>query len=266
MRLLVPLLGLLLIGFCVQSTFMEWTAAMARTTPVDCHFFTDQPLEEWITLSGCNVVFEDAVLSDGADVFERYADRREGLSRSLHDTQPVWTTIYAPIAPRIKPVEAPGHAVRAVIAITDHDALDFVNSLERAPTQREREHLLERPRQLDRLSHPPLLAGKASRLPVGERVQRVLGAISAPTLTVLEPGTVPPAAVSGLAFFAGAFGLFMVLMGVRTINHRSRSVVDDAQVINTSDVRVEVGELAALREEERLAKQQQRPGGDPPTG
>jgi hypothetical protein len=178
----------------------------------------------------------------------------------------VWTTIYAPITPRLKPAEAPGRLVRAVIAITDHDALDFVNSLERAPTQREREHLLERPRQLDRLSHPPLLAGKASHLPAGARVQRVLGTISAPTLTVLEPHAVPPAAVSGLAFFAGAFGLFMVLMGVRTINQRSRSVVDDAQVINTSDVRVEVGELAALREEERLAKNQQRPGGDPPTG
>ncbi len=258
MRVLLPLLGLVLIGFCVESTVVEYASARTRASPIPCGVFVDQPMEEWVTLAGCNLDFEDAVLSDGAELYERYSDRRQGLSHSLKVDEPTWKVIYAPMSNRYPKQGEPGHAVRAVAAITDRDALAYVNAVERAKTQRDRDRLLEKSRELDRLVAVPQLVGHGEKCPEAERVQRVLGSLSAPTLVVLKPGSVPEPAVSGLAFFSGAFGLFMMLMGVRQINRRAQSAVDEVQVVNTSDVRVEVGELAALREEERLARLQQK--------
>lgn len=232
----IAIMGLLLVGACVAASVVALGSGGAASRSLDCGQFVAAPNEGWVRLEGCVLDFGAALLVDGAGRFERLDDRLEGLWRQLPEGEVRWAQVLVPVQPR----EQRAQPVRLVVALTDADLLAWVNALEQTSGQA-RAQVLRRRAVVDRLTAPGQLIVQVTREAGGEAVQRFL----------LHPGTPPQAEVPGWAVLLGGLGAAALLWALARRGAPVSRSAPGAPPIDLSGVKVELGELEALRSEER---------------
>ena len=257
MRVIVSgLIGLLLVGFCLVSGGIAFFLKPDAALQGPCQSFLAHPKERWVKLSGCRLQVDDLLVSN-ADAVERFADRAEGVSRTLYAQPPQWTHAWAPVTTG-SPDDR--RAVRAVYRLADADVLKWVNAIERAD-EAQRKRLLQNQQVLLRVALPGLLVGHAVRSPEAEVLQEALGTSAQPGLLAIEPGTPPPVEVPGPAVAAGIAGALLLLWTLTRLFRRP-TVADaaaDAAPVDVSGVKLSLGELDAMRQEERARAKREPP-------
>ncbi len=249
-------LGLSGVGFCLFSTFVAFAINQVWKAPLQCDTFIEHPVEDWVTLVGCRLDFDEAVLIDGENV-ERLADRKIGLAHSLQPAGFEWKTIMVP-------VKSPHNLIRpsrVVWPITDGDALAWVNAIERSATEEERKRLGTQTKVIDRLATPARMTGRGERGAKADQVQRVLGREGMAGLLVLQPGVIPPPQVPAAGFFLGVLGAIAFGFGVKGFGQRKplgASAGAELTNADVSGVKVEIGELEALRREEAQERRRRK--------
>jgi hypothetical protein len=249
-------IGLSGLGFSLLSIFAAVGAHRVRQAPVECDSFIARPAEAWVTLVGCRLDFDDAVLMDGTNV-ERLSDRKVGIAHSVQPRGFEWTTM-------VVPVKAPNALIRpsrVVTPITDVDVLAWVNAIERATTVEERERLSSQTKLIDRLASPTRITGHGERGPLADAVQRVLGREGMAGLVVLRPAEIPGVEVPDLGILTGVLGLIAIAIAIAGLG-RARalgsSIEADLTNADVSGVKLEIGELEALRREQERERRQRR--------
>jgi hypothetical protein len=255
--LLGAIVGLVLVGFCAMSGGL---AVVLRPQPVvdgPCTAYLERPKERWVRLTGCRLQIDELLVANEEGV-ERFADRARGLSRALHATTPVWTRVYAPVATGNPDDRRP---VRVVYRLTDGDVLTWVNAVERAEDA-QKKRLLDDQRVLLRVSAPGLLMGQARRPLEAEALQAALGTQAQAGLLVIEPGAPPTFEWPWLALVVGFAGMLGVVWSLGQLLRRPHASDPAAELtrVDVSDVKLSLGELAALKEEEA---QRKKTGGGP---
>jgi hypothetical protein len=251
------LIGLTLIGFCLLGGGLAVVFRPEATLEGPCRAFLDRPKERWVKLSGCRLQIDELLVAND-DAVERFADRAEGVSRTLYATPPVWTHAWAPLTTG-NPDDH--RAVRAVVRLVDGDVLKWVNAVERAD-EAQRKRLLENQSVLLRVAMPGLLIGQATRPPEAELLQTALGTTAQAGLLVIEPGPPPPPELPGPALAAGLLGFGVLLWTLSRLVVRRPHAADaaaDVTAVDVSGVKLSLGELEEVRREEAEARKARRP-------
>jgi hypothetical protein len=250
------LIGLMLVGFCLLGGGLAVVLRPEGTLEGPCRSFLDRPKERWVKLSGCRLQIDELLVAND-DAVERFADRAEGVSRTLYATPPVWTHAWAPLS-----TGSPDdhRAVRAVVRLVDADVLKWVNAVERAD-EAQRKRLLENQAVLLRVAMPGLLMGHASRPPEADLLQAALGTTAQAGLLVIEPGPPPPVEWPVPALLAGFVGFAVLLLTLARLVRRTPAEAAAADVtgIDVSDVKLSIGELEEVRREQAEARKTKRP-------
>ncbi|MEW5738282.1 MAG: hypothetical protein AB1938_05115 [Myxococcota bacterium] len=257
--ILGAVIGLMLVGFCFLGGGL---AVLIRRDPVvtgACTQYLDRPKEHWVKLSGCRLQIDDLLVANAEGV-ERFADRAEGLSRVLHSTTPVWTAVYAPVATGNPDDRRP---VRVVYRLADADVLKWINAVERAD-EAHKKRMLDDQKILLRVASPGLLMGEARRVPEAEVLQAALGTQAQAGLLIIEPGTPPTPEWPWLALLAGLAGGAVLLWSLLRVFQRPHSTDPAAELtkVDVSDVKLSLGELDAMRQEEAEARKAGRTKGE----
>jgi hypothetical protein len=189
------------------------------------------------------------VLESEAGDFETLDHRRKGLSSKPFASPPRWVRAWAPVRAE------PGHAgvVRVAWRVESTDLLRWVNTFDRAE-EREKERMWSDPVLLRRMGRPSLLQGRAERAPPGF-VLDVFGTTAVSALILVVPGTPPKPSVAG-PLVGAVLVLVIAFVAVRLTRKPELSAAAEAELanVNLADVKVELGALEQLREEERAAR------------
>lgn len=249
-------IGLLLVGFCFLGGGL---AVVLRPEPVEdgpCAKYLERPKQRWVKLSGCRLQIDELLVAN-ADAVERFADRTEGLSRTLYTSAPVWTHVYAPVATGDPDDRRP---VRVVFRLADADILKWINAVERAD-EAQKKKLLDNQALLLRVATPGLLTGQATRGPNAEALQETLGTQAQAGLLVIEPGTPPAPELPWPAALAGLSGGAVLLASLIRLLQKSPPSDPAAELtrLDVSDVKLSLGELDAMRQEEAEARHKKEP-------
>jgi hypothetical protein len=202
----------------------------------------------WIKLTGCVLDTERMVLESDAGDFEPFSNRVKGMSSKLYATTPTWVAAWAPMrAPGTPPV------TRVLYRLSTPDLMKWLNAFERGD-EAQRAKWMENPVQLRRVETPGLLSGQVKK-PENPGVRMAFGTSATNSLLVMIPGTWPGPELPVLGVIAGLLGLFGAAFAFRSATRSPR--LDDAtaeqlaHTMSTADVKLEIGELEALRREER---------------
>jgi hypothetical protein len=206
-----------------------------------------------VTLEGCTLDFDGALLRGSKGESERLADRKEGVSRKLYNDAPIWNSLLVPVktpANRAKPA-------RLLFVLTDRELLAWVNAFERASLDT-RAKIVRTTTYLDRLTTPGTLVGQVVRDSEAEGLQRALGREAAPGVMVLRPGVPPGLELSPVILGSGVLGAALLILALgRFTGHspvRAATAYEDVTQVSSHGVKLEIGGLEALREEERKKK------------
>ena len=236
------LIGVVLVGSCGVLSAHEYTVARARQVPQNCEDFAAHPIPGWVTLDGCQLDFDGALVGD-EEGYERLFDRVDGISRTLHDAPPTWREVLVPLSSATQQGPA-----RVVVAIADPDVLGWLNGLERASDSERARQLkgrmvIQRWRNIARL--------QAEGVKDHGELQRVVGRAGVPGMILLRRGVVPPAAVPPEAMAFGLAGLGALLWAWIARGRRRGFAAGNEN--DVSDVKLKLGELEALRRQEGKA-------------
>ena len=168
---------------------------------------------------------------------------------------PHWVALWIPVRTQ----GSGAGLVRAVYRLESNDTLKWVNTLESAH-EREKERMWADPMPIRRLSSPGVLSGHAEK-PSSEALQKAYGSAASATLLAILQGAPPPQSAPTLGLLAGLLGLMVLGFFFRSVG-RSPLLAEataEQQItqVNVSDVKLEIGALEELRDEER--RQQRKP-------
>ena len=254
--LLLALIGMMLLGFCSVETVTTFIKNPNRAEPLPCDEFSERPTARWVKLEGCTLDFDDALLHDEKGHFERFADRKEGLSRRLYDDPPVWNSLLVPV----KTPSNRARPARLLFFLTDRELLAWVNSFERASVE-DRAKILRKTMYLDRLATPGVLIGKVERDAEAEATQRAMGLGGAVGLMLLRSAEPPGFELSPFIIGAGLLGSGLLIFAIGRFTGPGRHEPSAAETLTTNEVggvKLEIGGLEALREEERKRRKERR--------
>jgi len=237
-------LGLSLLGLFSYSAITTWVYPSNAALQGQCEAWLERPVARWVSLKKCTLDVEMTVLESDQGDYETLSDRKEGLSRKLYAMPPNWVALWVPIR-----TESTGTGlVRAVYRLESKDALQWVNKFERA-NDREKDRMWADPAPIRRLSRPGVLPGKADK-PTDEAMQQAFASAASANLLSVIAGSPPPLEPPTLGILAGLLGLVSLGYAVRK---RAPEPTAEQQItaLNVSDVKLEIGALEALRNEER---------------
>jgi hypothetical protein len=245
-------LGVLAFGWAVTSGVSKAVRGGGVWLEGSCAELLVVPRPRVVRLSGCRLDTENLVL-EREGTFELLGDRQAGHSNDENENEnektPRWTQLYAPIV-------VPGvgrHPVFAVYQISDPDVLTWVNNFETASDET-RTIMLERRDVLERIAAPGLLLGEVDRGAEVEAIRRVLGGKAALQLQVVRPGAPEPPGSPLFEGFVAVVGVVLTLFGLGIVRWPTTPrALDEANgvALDLSSVEVKLGELEALRREER---------------
>ena len=228
-------------GSCGVLSVKEYSTAAARGLSRSCREFAATPSAGWVTLEGCELDFDLALVGD-AQGYERLADRLEGKSRALRESPPTWREVLVPLVSH----ELSRSPARAVVVLLEPEVLAIVNRLERGSDDERLRALqdaagLQRWRSLGRV--------QAEGAKDEGAVQRALGRSLMPGAIVLRPATVPVAQVPVAAIVCGLLGLVAFLWA-----WVARQREPELGQVGVGDVPLELGQLESLRQERARLK------------
>lgn len=219
------------------------------TVVADCDDYLARPVERWVSLRGCSLDMDALVLESEAGDFETLDHRHKGLSSKPYASPPKWVRAWAPIRAE------PGHTgvVRVAWRVESTDLLRWVNTFDRAD-DREKDRMWSEPVLLRRMARPSLLQGRAERASP-TFVLDAFGTTAVSALVLVVPGTPPKQSLAGPLVGAGLV-LVIAFVAVRLTRKPEMSAATEAELanVNLSGVKVELGALEQLREEERAAR------------
>lgn len=242
------IVALAVVGLAVLGLYaLLGTPLLTGDGPIRAHCddYLARPTAGWVTLHNCLLDMEQLVLESESGDFESLEHRRKGLSKKPYPQAPTWVRAWAPIR-----AEVHSGVVRVAWKIESADLLKWVNALERAD-DRERDRLWADPVLLRRMSRPAMLEGRAERAG-GSFVLDTFGTSATSTLLLLSPGTPPKASILGPVL--GAIGIVaLAFLALRLLVRPPPETSPEAELtnLNVSDVKVELGELQRLRDEQR---------------
>lgn len=238
--------------------WLAWLSPLGMPVKGPCSSWLEQPSARWLSLTGCTLGVDELVLESDAGDLETLANRREGLATRPYENPPRWVAAWAPVATLGQRKEL----VRAVFRLEGSDLVAWLNAFERAD-ERKREAMWADPVVLRRVAAPGVLAGRASK-PATDAVQKAFGPRASAALLVVTPGEPPAPALPAWAAGALLLALGLSWLAWREFSQLSRGhAPTPEQAItnaNVRDVKLELGELEALRREE--AERRRRPGPD----
>ncbi len=240
--------SLSLLGFCVYSVVTTWVYPKNLPFKGDCDSWLENPTPRWVALKGCVLDVDLVILESDQGDFEKLSNRQQGLSLKPYPVSPQWIAAWIPIR-----TEWMGTGpAKALYRLESQDLMKWVNKLERAD-DREKERMWVDPLPVRRLSKPGLLTGKAGK-PSTEGLQKALGTAGSVNLLAVIEGELPPVTTPVPGLLAGLLGLLtLVFVARRAGRHTTDALTAEQQItrVNLSDVKLEIGALEELREEER---------------
>lgn len=212
-----------------------------------CRMWLEQPTPRWVELDGCRLDTPQALIETDTGELEALASRAEGLATHLYEKPPRWVAMWIPVRDDLRRA----NVVRAVYRTDSPDLMKWVNALDAAPEAKRHEMWADQ-LPLRRISKPGVLKGTAAK-PVNEALRKTWGSMGSAAMLVVTPGEPPPVELPVWAVTFSLVGLVLVVVGVRrgTGEHHQQSAEQMLTAINTSDVKVELGALEAVRDEER---------------
>lgn len=252
-------LGLGFAGFGAYSLVMEYVFHLGQPGKMQCQDFLNAPDPMWVELQNCTLDTHQMVLESDTGEMEALASRVEGLSTHIYERPPRWIAAWVPIRDDMDR----SNMVRAAYRLESTDVLKFVNALDQATPTR-RAQMWSDPVPLRRVVKPGVLFGKAQKA-TGDALLHAWGSLATPSLIVLIPGDAPESKTGMVGMLAVILGASIIFVGMRLFSNATGGgplgAVTAAQHItglNVSDVKVELGALEALREEERAARRSRR--------
>ena len=213
----------------------------------ECRVWLDQPTARWVELEGCVLDTPQTLVEAETGELEVLASRADGLSTHLFEKPPRWVAAWVPIRDDLKRA----NVVRAVYRTDSADLMKWVNQLDAAPEAKRRELWADQA-PLRRIAKPGVLKGTAAK-PETDLLRKTWGSMGSAAMLVVTPGEPPPMEIPVFAMLLGVAGLALAATGLKkgTGEHHTQSAEQMLTSINTSDVKVELGALESLREEER---------------
>ena len=221
-----------------------------------CEGYLVQPTALWVSLHECALDMDQLVLESEAGDFETLENRRQGLSQKPFASPPRWVAAWAPMRAEFGRVGV----VKAVYRIDSVDLLKWVNAFDRAD-ERDKERLWADPVPLRRMSHPSLLVGHAQKAGLGT-VQRALGTTASANLLAVVPGTPPQQSLLGPLVSVGlllVLGVVLLRVARGGKSQHDPLAEQELRQLGVTDMKVELGALDQLREEERASRRGQDP-------
>ncbi|MFZ5446926.1 MAG: hypothetical protein ACOZQL_43465 [Myxococcota bacterium] len=210
----------------------------------ECANFVGRPTTGWVTLYRCTLDMELLVLESEQGDFELLERRRQGLGKKPYARPPTWVRAWAPVR-----ADGNGGVVRVAWRIESGDLLKWINVLERAD-ERQKERLWADPTLLRRMSTPALLEGRAEKAEQAF-VLDAFGTSASSSLLLLTAGKPPEQSLVGPVLAAAAIVMAAFVALRLLVRPQLTSAEGELTQVNVSDVKVELGELERLREEER---------------
>jgi hypothetical protein len=207
----------------------------------------EQPTPRWVELDGCVLDTPQTLVETETGELESLASRADGLSTHLFAKPPKWVAAWIPI----RDDAGRANVVRAVYRTESTDLMRWINMMDAAPDARRQEMWADQG-VLRRIAKPGVLIGTAAK-PQTEAIRKTWGSMASATLLVVTPGEAPALEFPTLAFAIALVGLALVVAGMRrgTGANTQQSAEQMLTAINTNDVKVELGALEAVRDEER---------------
>ena len=236
----------MLLGFCAYSVITTWVFPGNALLKASCDGWLERPEKRWVALEGCVLDVDLVVVESDEGDFEKLSNRQRGISMKPYPVPPNWVAAWIPV----RADGGGGGVVRAAYRLESKDVLKWINTLERAD-EREKERMWEAPALIRRLSRPGVLPGHAQK-PMSEGLQKAYGSGASANLVAIIAGAPPPPTAPSAGILAGLVGLVMLGYFIR-----SRSAAEGANAAqqittaNVSDVKLEIGALEELRDEER---------------
>lgn len=243
---LAAICAILLLGYALYAGITTWVYPSNAPLKGGCDWWLASPQPRWISLKGCVLDVDLLVLESDEGDFETLENRKNGLSSRPYPTPPNWVAAWIPITTEWK---GGSSLVRAAYRLESKDALKWLNEFERAD-ERKKEKMWAAPAPIRRLSRPGVLPGKADK-PSTESLMKAFGSRASPNLMAVIAGEPPPLGPPIAGIVAGILGI--AALGYAT-RRRSADDLTAEQLItnvNVSDVKLELGALEELREEER---------------
>lgn len=215
-----------------------------RVTAATCNDWLAEPGEGFVLLRNCRLQVEDVLIQSSEGDFELLARRANGVSSKLYQTPPTWVDAWAPVQPETRKTPT----ARAVLKITSSDLMKWINALDRAPENR-RAEMWATPVLLQRHAHPASIEARAAQTEM-DLAAKFGGSVSVNTYELIS-GLPEPAEAPLEGIVVGIVGLAMI--GVSLRNATRARLVDSSSanpVISTSDVKLELGALEALKRED----------------
>jgi hypothetical protein len=231
-------------GYLLVAKFL-WRGDAPFRGP--CRAWLSQPSPRWVELEGCVLDTPQTLVEADTGELEALASRAEGLSTHLFAKPPKWVAAWIPI----RDDAGRANVVRAVYRTESADLIRWINMMDSAPDARRQEMWADQG-VLRRIARPGVLMGTAAK-PQTEMLRKTWGSMASAAMLVVTPGEPPPFEFPTLAFAIGVAGLLLAVAGLRsgTGSKSQQSAEQMLTVLNTNDVKVELGALESVREEER---------------
>jgi hypothetical protein len=246
---LAAISAIFLLGYAAYEVVTTWVYPRNAPLKGPCDAWLDSPQARWVSLKGCVLDVDQIVLESDEGDFETLENRKEGLSFKPYPTPPNWVAAWIPIKS-----EWQGNygLVRAVYRLESKDALKWLNDFERAD-ERKKEKMWEDPTPIRRLSRPGVLPGKADK-PSTESLMKAYGPRASPNLMAVIAGDPPPLGPPTLGILSGILGVAALAFVTRKRPGADLSAEQLITNVNVSDVKLELGALDEIREEERARR------------
>ncbi len=231
-------------GYLLVAKFLWRADAPFRGA---CRVWLDQPTPRWVELEGCVLDTPQTLVETETGELESLASRADGLSTHLFAKPPKWVAAWIPI----RDDAGRANVVRAVYRTESTDLMRWINMMDSAPDARRQEMWADQG-VLRRIAKPGVLMGAAAK-PQTEVIRKTWGSMASATLLVVTPGEPPPFEFPSLAFAIGVVGFALAVAGLRkgTGANSQQTAEQMLAALNTNDVKVELGALESVREEER---------------
>lgn len=243
---------LLLLGFCVYSVATTWVYPKDKPLKTHCDNWLDQPAPQWVSLTGCVLDVDLVIVESAEGDFEKLANRQKGVGMKPYPEAPTWVAAWLPV----RTEWTGGGLARAAYRLESQDLLKWINTLERAD-EREKERMWADPVAVRRFSRPGVLPGRAEK-PTGEGLQKAFGSAASANLLAIYPGVPPPPTAPVPGILSGLLGLGLLGFLVRRRGVDEATAEQQITQVNVSDVKLEIGALEELREEERRNKRNRK--------
>lgn len=246
--IIVGAMSLASLAYFAWSMVSEFLIRPTAPLELSCGEYLRMLDARWLKLTGCVLDTERMVLESDAGDFEPFSNRVKGISSKLYAAPPNWVAAWAPMrSPGAPP------ATRVVYRLSTPDLMKWLNAFERG-NEVQRAKWMENPVQLRRVETPGLLTGQVKK-PENPNVRTAFGTSATGSMMVMIPGTWPGPQLPVLGVIAGLLGFFGCAFAFRVATRSPRldeaTAEQLANTMSTADVKLEIGELEALRREER---------------